>query len=117
MDWEEKKVHQKRIMDQLLKNYDFELLEARSSTPSKQYSIERALLNFMMAFKDRWPVIVSDDDAAYMHKAFRQVDILESGELDMVAWHLLNEAEVFWDVLRSTRQKLGYTEAASKEAE
>lgn len=32
----------------------------------------------------------------YFHKAFRQVDVTDSGHMDMVIWNLLNGSDLFW---------------------
>jgi hypothetical protein len=35
----------------------------------------------------------------WFHKAFRQVDICESPEMDMAIWQLLSVATLFWEML------------------
>ena len=56
---------------------------------------ERALWHMLTRWKDELPEIVPGD---WFHKAFRQVDVLGSGEEDMVVWCLLYDVTIFWDI-------------------
>lgn len=58
---------------------------------SHQIPVERALLHALKEFREALPPL---DD--YFHKAFRQVDVLDSGHLDMLMWNLLTAATIFW---------------------
>lgn len=40
-------------------------------------------------------------DPLWMHKAFRQTDVTDSASKDMVIWHLIHAAPMFWDELQS----------------
>lgn len=40
-------------------------------------------------------------DPLWLHKAFRQTDVTDSASKDMVIWHLIHAAPMFWDELHS----------------
>lgn len=52
---------------------------------------DRALFILLNKNRDKLPAL---DD--YFHKAFRQIDVTDSGTTDMVIWHLLGGSELFW---------------------
>lgn len=60
--------------------------------------VELALYHMLRHYQDDLPDL--DDDSGF-HKAFRQRDILPSGDLDMVVWHLLAQSDLFWQILES----------------
>lgn len=39
-------------------------------------------------------------DPEWLHKAFRQTEVTESGKADMVIWHLIHAAPSFWESLQ-----------------
>lgn len=57
---------------------------------------ERALYLLLVEYKDRLPPLEDMEDYEYFHKAFRQVDVLDSGKMDMVVYHLLHHSRFFW---------------------
>lgn len=73
---------------------------------------DRALFLLLKHFRDDLPPLESPADYQYFHKAFRQVDVLPSGELDMVAWLLLSRSGgVFWEVFEAIESSLVQDEA------
>lgn len=65
---------------------------------TKERNKERALWNALMA---EWTKVqpLFDEDIDYFHKAFRQMDVTKTGYMDMVIWILLDEAELFWELI------------------
>lgn len=72
------------------------LLEERSTCKS----VDRALWHLLCEYRDRLPVL-----DGYFHKAFRQCDVLPSGKLDMVAWHLIQASTLFDECYRDARKR------------
>ena len=72
-----------------------DLFDERSNdSPPETRMVDRALLNILAECHEqqRLPEL-----NGYFHTAFRQIDIFESGRLDMVAWCLLNSCKLFWE--------------------
>lgn len=40
------------------------------------------------------------ENAELFHKMFRQVDVTNEPGMDMVIWHLLHDAKLFWAVIK-----------------
>lgn len=38
------------------------------------------------------------DDPDCFHKAFRQIDVTDTGDMDMAIWHLIHASTYFWEV-------------------
>lgn len=53
---------------------------------------ERGLYFLLKEFESNLPEI---DD--YFHKAFRQIDVTNSGKIDMAIWNALQESNIFWE--------------------
>jgi hypothetical protein len=61
------------------------------------YSHERALWCLLTHTQDALlPFFQKDFDRHWFHKAFRQIDVTDSGDLDMAIWHLLGKSEILW---------------------
>lgn len=74
-----------------------ERLDERTKSHMNNWN-DRALFHLLKLHKDRLPKL---DD--YFHKAFRQVDVTDSGECDMAIWCLLQDAPIFWDCFESVQ--------------
>lgn len=61
-------------------------------------SPERALYLLLLEYRDRMPPLETRDDYVYFHKCFRQCDVMDTGNMDMVFWHLLKYSTCFWHV-------------------
>ena len=66
-----------------------ELFEKRTKTSDSYAS--RALYKLLSEYESKLPNI---DD--YFHKAFRQIDVTDSGNIDMAIWFLIHESDDFW---------------------
>lgn len=64
--------------------------------------IDWALYHLLVANKSKLPEL---DD--YFHKAFRQVDVTDSGNTDAAIWVLLSGAKLFWPIFAKVTQKSG----------
>ena len=68
---------------------------------TKIHSKERALWHYLKANEKAITGLIEADPTGYwFHKAFRQIDVTDNGNLDMVGWLLLSEAELFWRMLK-----------------
>jgi len=54
---------------------------------------DRALYCLLKRYEENLP---EPDKSGYFHKAFRQMDITESGFVDFAIWCLIKESKVFW---------------------
>jgi len=61
----------------------------------------RALYVLLEMYKNVLPEI---DD--YFQKTFRQTDVTDSGQLDMVFWHLMNGNTLFWSIFDSVVEEV-----------
>ena len=52
---------------------------------------DMALYHLLNEHKDSMPPF---DE--YFHKAFRQTDVTDSGNIDMSIWYLIGESKLFW---------------------
>lgn len=77
------------ITDAFLKMYS-ELLSAPA---------EQALYIILSRNKEAIEPLLATRDPLWLHKAFRQVDVTNFPGEDMVIWHLLNVAPVFWETV------------------
>jgi len=69
------------------------LLELLDKATEEQRGSERALYLLL-----KLNVAVLPELDYSFHKAFRQYDVTESGEMDMAIWHLLGVSKTFWEV-------------------
>lgn len=53
-------------------------------------------------------------DPAWLHKAFRQTDVTDTASTDMVIWHLIHLAPMFWDELQYFWGKLEQRERKNR---
>jgi len=61
---------------------------------------ERALYRLLVAHeKEITGLIEEDETGLYFHKSFRQIDVTNSGHIDMAIWLLLQQAPIFWNIL------------------
>ena len=82
-----------------------ELLEKYDKI-TKEADKERALWLLLKANEKRIKGLIEEDPTGYwFHKAFRQVDVTESGYMDMAIWTLLSEATLFWEMLEANSTK------------
>lgn len=58
--------------------------------------IERVLYLLMAEHREAMPALETMGDYAYFHKAFRQVDVMHNGGMDIVFHHLLSHSVLFW---------------------
>lgn len=73
-----------------------ELLE-RYGVLTKEQDKERALWNLLKANEKHITGLIEQDPTGHwFHKAHRQIDVCDSGYMDMAIWILLYEAELFW---------------------
>lgn len=72
-------------------------------TKSVGNNVERALYHLLLLNRDHIEDLI--EDVNYFHKAFRQIDVTETGEMDMAIYALLDEAEIFWSILIKEAQK------------
>lgn len=85
-----KRKNKELMMDDKLKIKEFlDLFEKRVKTSDSYAS--RALYKLLKEYESKLPNI---DD--YFHKAFRQIDVTDSGNIDMAIWLLINESDDFW---------------------
>lgn len=84
---------QKDLIDRVLK-----LLDERSSKSDSMP--DRALWHMLAHHRDELPVL-----DGYFHKAFRQVDVTDSGHHDMTIWCLLYNSTLFWECLTECRKR------------
>ena len=68
-----------------------QLLERMDKETKNVWGFERGLYHLLKAHESELPEL-----NGYFHKAFRQVDITESGHIDMAIWQMLQESKVFW---------------------
>lgn len=67
---------------------------------SKEKGVERALWNLLKANEKHITGLIEEDSTgAWFHKAFRQIDVCENGHTDMAIWILIDESELFWEIL------------------
>lgn len=66
------------------------LLEKVPLEDSNFYA-DRALWHILTRWKDNLPELDH-----YFHRAFRQCDVTDDGNTDMVIWNLLNHSANFW---------------------
>ena len=66
-----------------------------------RYSCERALY-FLLKDNEKHieGKIEYDETGEWLHKSFRQVDVTGSSNIDLSIWHLLQNAPLFWMILR-----------------
>lgn len=74
------------------------LLERMDEETKGDWGFERGLYHLLKANETKLPPL---DD--YFHKAFRQVDVTESGHTDMAIWQALQESKVFWRCFESVQ--------------
>jgi hypothetical protein len=62
--------------------------------------VDRALLRLLQINKNYIDGLIEvDSSGAWFHKAFRQVDVTESGDMDMAFWNLLQSTPLFWKTI------------------
>lgn len=57
---------------------------------------ERALYLLLLEHRDRMPALETEEQYQYFHKAFRQVDVMDTGNMDLVFYNLLHYSQLFW---------------------
>lgn len=67
-------------------------VEHNLSAKPELYSVDRALLYLLEEFEEDLPEV-----DAYFHKAFRQVDVTNSGRIDAAIWQLIGLSDTFWE--------------------
>ena len=67
------------------------LLERMNEETKDSWGFERSLYHLLKAHESELPEL-----NGYFHKAFRQVDVTESGHVDMAIWQALQQSKVFW---------------------
>lgn len=83
-----------------------ELLEKYDKV-TKEADKERALWNLLKANEKHIQGLIENDSTGYwFHKAFRQIDVCETGYMDMAIWNLLYDATLFWEMLEEYNKKL-----------
>lgn len=83
--------------DILLKEYE-EIIQSGLYPNS---FVDSALLRLLKVHKEYINgLIESDSTGAWFHKAFRQTDVTPSGDIDMAIWYLLQEAPLFWQIVK-----------------
>ena len=75
-------------------------LEKLNEATISTQGFERGLYLLLAAFADDLPLIND-----YFHKAFRQIDVTNSGKVDMAIWQMLQESKIFWRVLESVQDE------------
>ncbi len=86
-------INKKYIMTtiELLEKYD-EITRANEK--------ERALWNLLKANEKYITGLIEEDPTGFwFHKAHRQVDVCDSGYMDMAIWLSLQDAPLFWKML------------------
>jgi hypothetical protein len=81
-----------KINDEFLEIYRQKIEKNTNSHP-----VDRILFHLLMSSKEKLPEF-DKEYPAWFHKAFRQVDVTEDGNLDIAIWHALNHAKIFWEV-------------------
>ena len=68
---------------------------------TKRENKERVLWNLLKANEKHITGLIEEDATGYwFHKAHRQVDVCESGYTDMAIWLSLQDAPLFWGMLK-----------------
>jgi hypothetical protein len=67
-------------------------VEHNLSAKPELYSVDRALLCLLEEFEKNLPELDN-----YFHKAFRQVDVTDSGRIDAAIWQLIGLSDTFWE--------------------
>lgn len=62
-------------------------------------------LYLLLKYQEKVVGPLFDEDVGYFHKAFRQIDVTSSGELDAAIWHLLDQASTFWECVAKVMTK------------
>ncbi len=83
------KMEQSKIK-KVLKLYDTASYAAKSP-------VDRALWHMLKRWEDKLPEMLPDDPE-WFHRAFRQVDVLPTGNEDMVVYCLLINRKMFWEI-------------------
>lgn len=78
-------------IDKLLELLDQETKDCNAWNEDRSKPSDRALFHLLKRDKDNLPELND-----YFHKAFRQTDVLEDGNLDSAIWHLLSDSTLFW---------------------
>lgn len=76
--------------------FDLVLAAFSELTDDCDDKIERVLYLLMTEHREAMPALETPDQHAYFHKAFRQVDVMHNGRMDMVFYHLLSHSTLFW---------------------
>lgn len=74
----------------------------KSCDDYRQQSVDTALRLLLRKYRDELPEL---DD--YFHKAFRQIDVTNDGNIDMVIWHLIDASEAFWVAYEMVSKEIG----------
>lgn len=65
---------------------------------------ERALYLLLSINKVVILRLLEEDLSGYwLHKALRQIDVTECGDMDMVIYHLLHQSTLFWKLLEENK--------------
>lgn len=76
-----------------------EKIEHNLSNKPELYSVDRALLYLLEEFKNDLPEVDH-----YFHKAFRQVDVTDSGRIDAAIWQLIGLSTTFWQAFNEVTE-------------
>lgn len=68
---------------------------AKNPISHDSYNVEAALYHVLSANLEHLPPL--EDDYNFV-KSFRTFDVTDSGHIDMVIWHLLNQSKLFWEI-------------------
>ena len=74
------------------------LLERMDKETKEDGGFERGLYHLLKAHESELPQL-----DGYFHKAFRQIDITDSGHTDMAIWQALQESTIFWRCFESVQ--------------
>lgn len=64
------------------------------------FSADHALAMLIEQNAEHIEPLFEQRDPEWLHKAFRQTPVTESGKTDMVIWHLIHAAPSFWESLQ-----------------
>ncbi len=76
------------------------LLERMDEKTKDDWGFERGLWHLLKAHESELP-----GPDGYFHKAFRQVDVTDSGHTDMAIWQALQESKIFWLCFESVQEE------------
>ena len=63
------------------------------------YSADCALKILLKKHREQIEPLFEAKDPYWFHKAFRQTDVCDSADVDMMIWHLIHASQDFYDAL------------------